>query len=61
MTAVNRTYITIYEAAARTGKSVRTIRRWIADDKVLSVRLGPRCRMVWANSLPDATQGNDGH
>ena len=37
----DRDLLTIAEAARRLDRSERTVRRWIADGRLLSVRVGP--------------------
>lgn len=45
-------HITVAEAAARLGVSVRTIRRACAAGEIPCTRLGPRTWMIPAASLP---------
>ena len=40
-TSPDRDLLTVAEAARRLDRSERTVRRWIADGRLLSVRVGP--------------------
>jgi excisionase family DNA binding protein len=45
-------HLTVTEAAARLGVSVRTVRRACADGTIPCTRLGPRTWSIPASSLP---------
>lgn len=49
--------ITIREAVEISGRTERTVRRWIAKGRVHSILVAPRYRVIIADSLPGSSRG----